>query len=588
MSDLITDTAAYGLERGVAISMRDGVVLRADVLTPGGAGPWPTLLQRLPYDRSSSFQAQHIAGLEAVRAVDAGFAVVIQDTRGRFASGGGFTPFVHEAADGEDTIAWLREQPFCDGTVGMYGASYVGATQLLAATRAPEGLRAIAPQLTGADYRDGWTYRGGALQLGFVLLWILESLAPVDLARLDPGPERAAAERALAELQADPRAAFARLPLASEELALLAPYAEQWLRGPQPSDHWEAISPARRYGAMDVAGLHIAGWHDIFLEGSLRNYTGLRTGAASPWAREHQYLVVGPWSHGNPSDWQGDRWHGYEAAIGALDPTAMQLELLGAALAGRTPELPRVRLFTTGIDRWREEDDWPLLRAGERALYLHSGGEAATAPADGTLDDAPPSADEPPDRWRSDPSDPVPTAGGATFLPGPLLGRNSGPKRQEAVEARPDVATYTSAPLPADLEVTGEVVLELHAASSGTDCDWVARLVDVEPDGAAYGVVDGILRARYRHGTERPLALTPGRPEVFRVVLGTISHAFRAGHRLRLQVASSNFPRFDRNPQQFAVAPAAATRAQLRTAEQTVFHSSDRPSRLLLPVVPCR
>lgn len=585
MSGAVDNAAAYRLGRGVAIPMRDGVALSADVWTPEGEGPWPTLLQRLPYDRSNSFQAQHIAALEVVRAVDAGFAVVLQDTRGRYASGGSFAPFVHEAPDGEDTIAWLREQPFCDGTVGMYGASYNGATQLLAASRAPRGLRAIAPQLTGADYRDGWTYRGGALQLGFVLLWIVESLAPPDVARMEPGPERAAAERALAELQADPAAAFARLPLASPDLTLLAPYAAEWLRGPAPSRYWEEISPASRYGAFDVAALHVAGWHDIFLEGSLRNYVGLRSGAATAWARDHQHLVIGPWSHGNPSDWQGDRWHGYAGAIGALDPTAMQLELFAAALAGRPPELPRVRLFTTGVDRWREEDEWPLARARERVLHLRSDGDAAGA--GGTLADAPPSGAEPPDRWISDPLDPVPSAGGATFLPGPLLGRNSGPKRQEAIEARADVLTYTSAPLPADLEVTGEVVLELHAASSASDCDWTARLVDVEPDGAAYGIVDGILRARWRHGWERPVALEPDRPELFRVVLGTISHVFRAGHRLRLQVASSNFPRFDRNPQQL-VAVERATRADFRVARQTVLHTAERPSRLLLPVVECR
>lgn len=573
------------VERGVGVPMRDGTVLRADVWHPAEGGPWPTLLQRLPYDKSSSFMAQHIVGLEPLQAVEAGFAVVIQDTRGRYSSGGAFTPYLDETEDGLDTIAWTRAQPFCDGRVGMYGASYIGATQLLAARAAPEGLVAIAPQLTAAEYHDVWTYSGGALQLGFLLLWTAESLAPVDLLRRPAGPERDRAQATLLEILRDPHAAYTRLPLDRDDLAELAPYYREWLRHPSRDVFWQMIDPSIGHRRMDVAGLHIGGWHDIFLQGTLRTYRGLRAEAPSEWARQNQHLIVGPWAHGNLGDHQGDLWYGYGGASAALDLTATHLEFFRAAAERRPAELPPVKLFVMGADSWREEADWPLARARETALHLRGGGRANSARGDGRLDRAAPGPDEPADHYVADPADPVPTAGGATFLPGVLLGRNSGQKEQADVERRQDVLVYTGDVLESDLEVTGEVVIELYAASSAEDCDWTARLVDVHPDGRAYGVVDGVLRARYRHGPDRETRLTPGEPELFRFTLGSTSQVFKAGHRIRLQVASSNFPRFDRNPQQWIPA-ATATQRDLRAARQTVFHDARRPSRLILPVIP--
>lgn len=565
----------FRLRRGVPVPMRDGTVLRADVWLPDSGAPWPTLLQRLPYDKGSSFMTQHIVGLEAHRAAERGFAVVIQDTRGRFTSEGDFAPFVHEADDGVDTIQWIRRQEFSDGDVAMYGASYIGATQMLAASQAPRGLRAIAPHLTSADYYEGWTYTGGALQLGFLLLWVMESLAGPDVQRLRSGPVRDAAEQLLGELLTDPEAAFAQLPVDSDVIASLAPYFREWLAHPVPDDFWSAVRPADAFGAMDVAALHIAGWNDLFLESGLRSYRAMRTSTATAWAREHQHLVVGPWSHGNPGDWQGDEWLGHSANAAAVDLTALHLAFFESVLSGKKPSLPRVRIFTTGANTWRDEDDWPLARARDEVLFLRTGR---------ALSAAPPSAPEAADTWVADPADPVPTVGGATFLPGLLVATNSGHREQRAVELRPDVVVYTGPTLERDVEVTGEVQVELHASSSATDCDWTARLVDVHPDGTTRGVVDGILRARYRHGLDRPQPLVPHEAEAFRFPLGSISHLFRAGHSIRLQLASSNFPRFDRNPQQM-VPVAGAGVADLRTAHQTVFHEPGRASCLVLPVV---
>lgn len=566
-------TQSVRLHRNVPVEMTDGTALATDVWLPdetARSGGRPALLQRLPYDKSSSFMAQHVIGMEIPRALDAGFAVVVQDTRGRYCSGGRFDPFVHEARDGADTIAWIRAQPWSDGRVAMYGASYIGATQLLAATEAPEGLGALAPQLTSLSLRDPWTYRAGALQLGFVLLWLIESLAPADLDRL-PSADRAELDAVLDGLRADPAAAMSRLPLLTPELERLAPYVAEWLRHPARDDWWQAFDPAERADEIDVPALHIAGTSDIFCEGSLAAYRAMRGGPAG----DGQYLVLGPWSHGNTTDWQGERWLGYDAASAALDLTGLQLEFFRAVLDGRAPDMPRVRYFATGADEWREAADWPVPGTEQVALHLRAGGRLAAAAPDG---------EEAPDSYVSDPRNPVPTAGGATFLPGLLMARNSGHRSQTEVERRPDVLVYTGLPLRHDIEVTGEVVLELWAASSATDCDWTARLCDVAPDGTSTGIVDGILRSRYRGGPD-PEPLAPGRPECFTVVLGSTSHVLRAGHAVRLQVASSNHPRFDRNPQQL-VDPVTATEGDLVVAEQTVFHDAPRPSRLLLPAVP--
>lgn len=573
-------TTTATVEYGVGVPLRDGTVLRATVWRPAGGDPVPTLLQRLPYDRSGF---AHIAALEPLRAVEAGLAVVVQDTRGRFGSDGDFVPFVTEATDGADTIGWIRSQPWSDGHVGTYGASYNGATQLLAATQAPEGLVAMAPHLTTDQYHDVWTYSGGALQLGFLILWIIQSLGPPQVLRMPPGPERDRAEAILAELMDDPHAAYHRLPIDDDDLAFLAPYFREWVRHPTADATWASIDPTQHHAGMDLAGFHLAGWNDLFVDGTLRNYTGLRDHAASSWARENQHLVVGPWSHGNTTDWQGEVWHGFGAAQAALDPTAMHLEFFRAAFERRPAELPRVKLFVQGADRWRDEDDWPLKRATEETLHLRADGPAGGRSANGGLTWSPPASEEPSHRYLADPREPVPTIGGATFLPGLLLGRESAQKDQTPLWHRDDVLVYVSEPLDRDVEVTGTVACELYVATTATDADWVATLMDVHPDGPARGIVSGIQRARYRHGSEAS-PLVPGEPTSVRVTLGATSQLFRAGHSIGLLLASSSFPRFDRNPQHL-IDVHTATAADLHPAEHTVFHDASRPSRLLLPIV---
>lgn len=539
---------------GIETAMRDGCVLRGDVWLPDGEGPWPVLLQRTPYRREDVHGAQYISALEFQQAIRRGFAVMVQDTRGRYGSDGLFNPFVHEAEDGADTVAWLRAQDFCDGRVAMFGASYVGATQVLAAAMDPEGLIAISPDLTTGRHGETWTWRGGATELGFLLLWIIEALAPEDLARRKVTllPQQAARLAAcLADLMQDPQESLARLPILTDERLALAPYLARWFDSDAAAaaernrEHLDALAAARP--AMLVTG----GWNDLFVEGSLELWETARSRLTGS-----DRLILGPWSHGNPKDWQGEFWHGYAASTAALSEA--QLDFFAAAFEGRPPKEPVVRYFRTGSNTWHGAPDWPLPGADVRILNL-SGATLSVAPAETGQS-----------RWFvSDPSSPVPTTGGATFLPGLLLGRNSGALDQSEVEARADVLVWTSAPLSEPLEVTGLVRAVLMVDSSAPSCDWTARLCEVRKSGRSFGIVDGIRRWR-----------NPGRPEEVEVRLGHISHLFASGSRLRLQVASSNFPRFDRNPQT-GVDPACATLAEFASATQTVLGGE-----LILPIIP--
>jgi putative CocE/NonD family hydrolase len=560
MSTGASGSHAIALERGVPVRMRDGTVLAADVWRPAGPGRHPVLLQRTPYDKALGLIAH--APIDPARAVEAGYAVVIQDVRGRFASEGRFDPFRQEVADGADTIAWTISQPWSSGWVAMYGSSYVGATQLLAARGTPPGLQAIAPFVTGSEYYEGWTYQGGAFQLGFALMWA-RGFAATELARR--GDDPALRDRLDLELR-DPWPLYTRLPLDDQpHLRELASFYLDWLAHPTRDAYWTGTAINGHYERIQIPALHMGGWNDIFLEGTLANYAGMSAAGAPA-----QRLVVGPWGHGTMGDMIGDVEVGPDGSRYALGSSDLHLAFFDQVRSGGEPDGPPVRLFVMGPNRWRDEDDWPLARATEQRLYLRAGAE---------LSHEPPAGAEEPDTYVYDPRDPVPTAGGPTLLPGHELSFRLGPRDQSDVERRTDVLVYTSEPLPRDLEVTGRVELVLHAASSAPDTDWTAKLVDVRSDGKPLGVVDGILRARFRDGLEHPELLEPGRPYRYLIVLGSTSSVFRAGHRVRLEVSSSNFPRFDRNPN------TGSEDVELRAAHQTVFHDVERASYLVLPVV---
>jgi putative CocE/NonD family hydrolase len=572
------------IDTDVAVPMTDGTVLRADVYRPDARAPAPALLQRLPYDKSDMVSVLYT--LDVMRAVRSGYAVVVQDTRGRFASEGTFEPFVHEASDGADTIAWVATQPWCDGRVGMFGGSYVGATQWLAAAGAPAALRGFAPALTAADYHEGWTYVGGALALGFALRWAYASLALGELDRR-VGQDAASVEQLLAfAVEAHgSHALHGRLPLTDvPALDDLAPYYTDWVTRARYDDRWRQLAPRTHHARIVAPAFNVGGWYDLFLGGTLDNYTGMRAHGGSPRARTLQRLVVGPWSHSVHGGAFADRDYGAFAGVDDADLTGMQLRWFDHVLRGDDNSAdrdPPVRVFVMGDDIWRDADDWPLPDTRWVDLYLHSDGHAGGT--GGGLSTRRPD-DEPGDTFRYDPRDPVPTVGGATYLRGAGVGANAGPRDRRSVERRGDVLTYTTAPLDEPVQVIGPVRMTVFVSTSVVDTDVTGALVDVHPDGRTELLTDGILRSRYRDSLERPTPLQPGRVHELHVDLWATANTFHAGHRIRLEVSSSNFPRFDRNPNTGGDI-ALTTPDQLVTATTTVHHDPGHPSRVTLPVV---
>ncbi|HMM74828.1 MAG TPA: CocE/NonD family hydrolase [Gammaproteobacteria bacterium] len=567
------------IEKNLQVPMRDGVRLATDVYRPAGDGRHPVVLLRLPYNKEQP-ALLFLAG-DILRIAHAGYAVVVQDCRGTWQSGGEFSPFFQEAADGADTIAWAAAQPWSTGAVGMMGASYYGATQWLAAGESPPALKAMAPFITTDQYYDKWTYQGGAFQLGFILQWATATFGVAEALRRVLGGTAAAASIGEAIAAADAVAArYWHTPLSDlPGLADRAPYVADWLAHPDYDDYWKAIAPCERYDRITAPALNFGGWYDLFLGGTLANYRAMKS-------RCRQKLVIGPWVHGYNGGVYAERNFGLMAHDAVADVTAEQIRWFDHHLKGEANGVPHdkpVKIFVMGADAWREEDDWPLPDTDWQRWYLHSGGRAASDADDGRLSTQMP-GEEAPDSYVYDPRDPVPTVGGATFLPGLFVAANAGPRDQRAVEARADVLVYTGEVLARDLEVTGPVTLVLHVASDALDTDFTGKLVDVHPDGRAMLLTDGILRARYREGYASPTPLVPGTVVRIEIDLVATSNVFRAGHRLRLEVSSSNFPRFDRNSNTGGLI-ARESAADFRVARNTVWHDATRPSHLLLPVI---
>ena len=574
------------VERNVVIPMRDGARLYADLYRPAEGGPFPTILTRTPYNKGAidlppPYEPRRSSPLDAVQAASSGFAVVVQDVRGRYASEGTFNPFHQEVRDGYDTVEWCAAQPWCNGRVGMQGISYTGATQWLAALAGAPHLVAIIPGLTSSEYYDGWTYSGGAFQLGFTLSWSLGALmADSRQKRLGVEPARAAQE---ADLDGLPDRWWLPLETLGDQLASDAPYFREWARRTSRADEfWRSICLADHYDRLAVAALNIGGWWDIFLVGTLRNYVGMRQRGPAH-LRAAQRLLVGPWAHLNPG-WNqgaGEYTAGFNANV---DYDRLALRWFGHWLRGDPNGVdrePPVRLYVLGANRWRDASDWPVPGTEFVRFYLHSTGRAATDLADGLLSTEPP-GDEPADLWLSDPSRPVPTVGGPLCCWKPAL--PPGPFDQRPIEARPDVLVYSTPPLERPLEVTGPVIVELWATSSALDADFTAKLVDVLPNGYARNLTDGIVRASRPNGEAEPQWLRPGEPRRFTIDLAGTSNRFGVGHRIRLEIASSSFPRFDRNPQPGS--PEEVGDGQLHPATQTVFHDRARPSCIVLPLLP--
>jgi uncharacterized protein len=572
------------VEKNIEVPMRDGTILRADLYRPDTPEKLPVLLNRTPYNKAMPMVFS--LTLDAMRAAEAGYNVMVQDCRGRFASDGVFDCFTVETRDGYDTIEWAARQPWADGKVGTYGASYMGATQWLAAIETPPSLKAMVPSITASDYHDGWTYQGGAFALFFNVSWTMGALSTPNLLR-----ERANHPALNEELGRTIGSidtmleTMKHLPL--KEFPMFragAPYFFDWLAHPSLDSYWRKLSIEEQHAKVTVPALNIGGWYDIFQGGTLRNFLGMRARGASDLARNGQRLMVGPWHHAVPfQNVVGAMDFGYQTGAVSADIDGAQLRFFDQYLKGKDGAAARpVRIFVMGINQWREEKEWPPPGTEFRRYYLHSRGRANGTYGDGALSTEAP-GNEPPDNFLYNPIDPVPTVGGGLCCyPGALQG---GAFDQANVERRADVLVYSTEPLGEDVEVTGPITMTLYAASSAPDTDFTAKLVDVSPCGMARNLTDGILRARFRESPAEQKLLAPGQVTEFKIDLWNTSNVFQAGHRIRLEVSSSNFPRFDRNPNtghdQFAD-------AELRPALQTVMHDRSFASHVTLPVVPRR
>ena len=573
------------VDQNVPARMRDGTTLYADVYRPEAPGRYPVILTRTPYDKDN--YGTRVDSLDPIRAAREGYAVVIQNVRGRYNSEGEFYTFMNEIEDGYDTVEWAAAQPWSTGKVGMHGGSYVGATQWLAAVSRPPHLAAIFPSITSHDYYEGWTYQGGAFQLNFALNWSL-SLSLANMENLSRSLGDLAAEgKVMAEAFDHLHDAVGFLPL-KDYPALsapgLAPYYYDWIKHPENDSYWHRWNIEDRHHTIQVPAYSMGGWYDIFLGGTIRNFVGMRKTGATAEARRGQKLIIGPWFHdSDPGNKTGEVDFGLASDTASFDFHGIKLRWfdhwLKAEENGIIDEAP-VRIFVMGANVWRDEGEWPLSRTRYVNYYLHSDGNANTLNGDGSLSPEAP-GDERWDVFLYNPVNPVPTRGGglccheAAYPPGAL--------DQREVESRADVLVYSTPPLEKDTEVTGPVAVTLWAASSAVDTDFTAKLVDLCPCGGAINLTDGIIRARYRESTTQARLIQPDEVYEYKIDLWATSNVFKAGHSIRLEISSSNFPRFDRNPN---TGNALGEDTALRPASQMVLHNSRYPSCVTLPVIP--
>lgn len=552
------------VQTNVRVRMRDGVSLVADIYRPKAEGKFPVLLTRTPYNRKDPATGTYLASR--------GYVAILQDTRGRFDSEGEFYPFRHEAEDGYDTIEWAAALPYADGRVGMFGGSYVGATQMLAASSAPPHLTGIFPYVTAMEYYEGWTYEGGALMQWFASSWTT-GLTEDTLRRKTSAQARS--RQWVEQLPVDEYRLF-NPPAAAD----VAPYFRDWVTHESNDEYWRAIKVSDHYGKMNIKALHAGGWHDIFSGGSIRNFIEMQKQAPSAEARAGQRLLMGPWAHAatSPEGKIGDVTFGRQAV---LDMNATIANWYDYVMKGKRNEFASdspVKIFVLGDNVWRDEKEFPLARTQYTKYYLHAAKGANSLAGDGALSTTPP-ATEKPDVFEYDPASPVRTIGGRLCCGG----LPPGPFDQRPNESRADVLVYSTPPLAADLEVTGFITAEIYAATSAADTDFTAMLVDVDPSGYARYLGDGIIRARYRNSTAKAEPITPNQVYKYTIDLWATSNVFKAGHRIRVYLSSSNFPRFNRN---LNTGEKTIGATRMEKARQTIYHDAEHPSAIILPVIP--
>ena len=543
----------------LTIPMRDDVQLYGVLYRPSTGNRFPTLLIRSIYGTQFPRYVEW-----AERFAKHGYAVVMQDSRGRYESDGKFDPYVCEINDGYDTQTWVSKQSWCDGNIGLFGVSYPGFQQILPAPFRCPAVKAMVPI---AHQEDNYGHHrwDGVLQIQNAMHWLWIG-------------DRITQDAHEVHFRWDDL--FSRLPLISAlDDVGNRPFYRDVVRHYRFDDFWKAATMKGKYSEVETPAYFITGWYDNLVREVIKVFTHWKAEARTSEARDKTRLLVGPWPHmpmgtGEPF---GDITFGGDAGANMPDVHLPWFDQRLRGINTGIDDQPPVRLFVMGENVWRDENEWPLARTEFTNYFLHSDGHANTVDGDGTLD-LKIRSKESPDSFVYDPLNPVPTVGGQS-----LLNETLGPRDRQSVEKRSDVLVYSTPTLEADLEITGPIELILYAASSATDTDFTATLIDVHPNGKAIIICEGIVRARFRDSYEEPALIEPGRIYKYSIVLSETSNLFKAGHCLRLEVSSSNFPRFERN-QNTGTQPGLDDVIEI--AHQTIYHSTVHPSHIALPVIP--
>ncbi len=548
------------IQLDVKVPMRDGVNLSADLYRPKTRGPFPTLLCRTIYDNQ---QPRYADMLEQF--IQRGYAVVIQDCRGRYDSQGDWNPYLCEAPDGYDTQEWVGKQSWCDGNIGMFGLSYVGFTQVQTAPLASKHLKCLIPEGHQEDnfghiYTEGVLHLQNAINFG----WWIGVRTVHSYARVNFNPE----------------SIYWHLPLISalDEFNPHPAY-KLFLSHPTFDDYWKSYSLKGKYKHIEAPALHITGWYDNLVHEGFKTFRGWSQEAKTEKARRLSKMIVGPWVHSflGSANSYGDIQFGPQAAMDLMEVRMRWFDQRLRGIETGIDQEPPLRLFVMGANVWRDENEWPLARTQFTKYYIHSHGRANSLFGDGILSPERPS-DERTDSYDYNPANPVPTQGGQSQMLD-----NMGPRDRRQVARRDDVLVYSTPVLDRDVEVTGPVEMVLHASSSAVDTDFTATLVDVYPSGQAIVITAGVIMARYRESLERATLMKPGTVHEFRIILWETSNCFKAGHQIRLEISSSNFPHWSRN---LNTGEDLSTGVRMEIAHQTIFHNTQYPSHLVLPIIP--
>jgi len=549
----------YIVEKNLAIKMRDGVQLYADVYKPAAPGKFPVILIRMPYGKTEYYCYMPAHGAYWAKK---GYICVIQDVRGKWASEGVWDPFVNEAQDGYDTLDWIASQQWCDGNIGMTGESYYGYTQWAVAHLNHPNLKCIVPGDTSANIYGTWVTNNHAFCMKTLGIWAIEMNCRTyaNFFRLDHW----------------------HLPLheIDEKAGLPCPYYKEWINHPERDEYWERINVDNKYNQIRIPVLNWGGWYDVFVQATIDDWRGMIANAKDESIRDNQWLLIAPTDH-ELTPWVTGKIGKLKIGNNAWSFDRIQrfFDFYLRGIDNGLKEQPRIEIYVIGDNQWRIENEWPLARTKYTNYYLHSQGRANTLAGDGELSTYAPDDNEPSDHFIYDPENPVKVSlemedlwSYAKFM-----------KDRRGVEKRRDVLVYTSDVLQEDLEITGPISMTLYAASTARDTDFTATLVDIFPNNYAHMIQEGIIRARYRNQNGKPSFIEPGKVYEYKIDLWSTSYVIKKGHRIRVEVSSSNFNRYDRN---LNTGKEMGLSAEIAVANQTIFHNQDYPSHITLPVIP--